>query len=107
MRPYIFAVSTLTLAAVAACGGSVADPPKPDEKIDFNQSPTTKGPQSANPYTLFESLQTRPLALSPNRKLLFALNTPDNRLEIFKVKGRALEPIGSVEVGLEPVAIAV
>ncbi|HEY5948105.1 MAG TPA: hypothetical protein VIV40_21565, partial [Kofleriaceae bacterium] len=44
-------------------------------------------PDSGNPYTLFESLQVRPLALSPNGKLLFAANTPDNRLEIFRVAG--------------------
>ena len=31
----------------------------------------------------FESGQVRPLALSPNGKLLFAVNTPDARLEIF------------------------
>jgi DNA-binding beta-propeller fold protein YncE len=51
-------------------------------------------------------LQVRPLALSPSGRLLFAVNTPDNRLEIFKVKRHGLEPIGSVEVGLEPVAVA-
>jgi sugar lactone lactonase YvrE len=66
-----------------------------------------KVPQPSNPYTLFETLQVRPLALSPNGKLLFALNTPDNRLEIFKVKGGGkLEAQGSVAVGLEPVAVA-
>src|SRR5262249_5956993 len=47
-----------------------------------------------------------PLALSPSGKLLFALNTPDNRLEIFRVAGNNLVPIGSVGVGLEPVAVA-
>ena len=57
-------------------------------------------------YTLFESGQVRPLALSPNGKLLFALNTPDNRLEIFRVKPQGLARWGSVTVGLEPVAIA-
>src|SRR5450432_3835701 len=63
-------------------------------------------PQSSNPYTLFESLQVRPVALSPSGKLLFALNTPDNRLEIFRVSHGKLTAIGSVEVGLEPVAVA-
>ena len=66
----------------------------------------TKVPQSANPYTLFESLQVRPLALSSDGETLYALNTPDNRLEIFKVTGHKLHLVASVEVGLEPVAIA-
>ena len=63
-------------------------------------------PASGNAYTLFESLQTRPLAMSPNGKLLFALNTPDNRLEIFHINNGALTPVGSITVGLEPVAVA-
>jgi len=63
-------------------------------------------PRSDNAYALFESLQVRPLALSPNGKLLFACNTPDNRLEIFKVDKGALWPLASVSVGLEPVAVA-
>jgi DNA-binding beta-propeller fold protein YncE len=44
--------------------------------------------------------------MAPNGKLLFATNTPDNRLEIFKVTSDGLQPIGSVVVGLEPVAVA-
>jgi YVTN family beta-propeller protein len=57
-------------------------------------------------FTLFESGQVRPLALSPNGKLLFAVNTPDNRLEIFKVESSGLVHRSSVAVGLEPVAVA-
>ncbi len=37
-------------------------------------------------FTLFESGQVRPLALSPSGKRLFAVNTPDNRLEVFRVE---------------------
>ncbi|MCU1278807.1 MAG: hypothetical protein JWM53_2353 [bacterium] len=66
-----------------------------------------KVPQSDNAFTLFETLQVRPLALSPNGKLLFAVNTPDNRLEIFGTsEGNGLAPRGSVPVGLEPIAVA-
>ena len=66
-------------------------------------------PQSANPFTAFETLQVRPLALSPSGKLLFAANTPDNRLEIFHVGGDGKPAVAqrSVVVGLEPVAVAV
>ena len=55
-----------------------------------------KVPQSTNPFTTFETLQVRPLALSPSGKLLFALNTPDNRLEIFETsQGNGLSSRGS------------
>jgi DNA-binding beta-propeller fold protein YncE len=56
-------------------------------------------------FALFESGQVRPLALSGN--YLYAVNTPDNRLEIFKTTGVTLTKVGSVAVGLEPVAVAV
>lgn len=46
------------------------------------------------------------MALSPNGRLLFAVNTPDSRLEIFKVEGSGLVHRSSVPVGLEPVAVA-
>lgn len=58
-------------------------------------------------YTLFESGQVRPLAMSPDGSQLFALNTPDNRLEIFTITPAGLAPMGSVIVGMEPVALAV
>ncbi len=57
-------------------------------------------------FTLFESGQVRPLALSPSGKLLFAANTPDNRLEVYRVKNDGLEHQVSIPVGLEPVAVA-
>lgn len=57
-------------------------------------------------FTLFESGQVRPLALSPSGKLLFAANTPDNRLEVFRVNDNGLERRASIPVGLEPVAVA-
>jgi YVTN family beta-propeller protein len=62
----------------------------------------TAGPS----FTLFESGQVRPLALSPDRTLLFAINTPDNYLEVFRVHKSGLTHLTSVPVGLEPVAVA-
>jgi YVTN family beta-propeller protein len=56
----------------------------------------------------FESGQVRPLAMSADGSRLFAVNTPNNALEIF-----AINPSGGltlqarVPVGLEPVAVAV
>ncbi|HEX3759353.1 MAG TPA: hypothetical protein VHW23_11630, partial [Kofleriaceae bacterium] len=57
-------------------------------------------------FTLFETGQVRPLALSADGRWLYATNTPDNRLEIFRVQRTGLEPVASVPVGLEPVAVA-
>ncbi len=57
-------------------------------------------------YTLFEAGQVRPLALSPSKKLLFATNTPDNRLEIYRTTANGVRHCASVGVGLEPVAVA-
>ncbi|WP_437838574.1 beta-propeller fold lactonase family protein [Sorangium sp. So ce1153] len=61
---------------------------------------------AATPFTTFESGQVRPMALSRDGKLLFAVNTPDNRLEIFRVHANRLQLKASVPVGLEPVAVA-
>ncbi len=58
-------------------------------------------------FTVFESGQVRPLALSSDASRLYACNTPDNRLEIFDVTASGLSHVGSVQVGLEPVAVAV
>lgn len=66
-------------------------------------SPATLAGES---YTLFESGQVRPLALSPDGKTLFAVNTPDNRLEAFNVTPSGISLKGSVLVGVEPVAVA-
>jgi YVTN family beta-propeller protein len=57
-------------------------------------------------YVLFESGQVRPLAMSPDGTMLFAVNSPDNRLEVFSIGAGGLTKTGSVEVGMEPVAVA-
>jgi YVTN family beta-propeller protein len=58
-------------------------------------------------FTTFETGQVRPLALSPDGSRLYAINTPDNRLEIFDVgTGGVLTHAGAVAVGLEPIAVA-
>ncbi len=66
----------------------------------------TRGQPPEPSFTLFESGQVRPLALSADGRFLYATNTPDNRLEIFLVRPAGLEPVASVPVGLEPVAVA-
>ena len=60
----------------------------------------------ADDYALFEAGQVRPLALDAKAEHLYAVNTPDDRLEIFKLKGRTPELVGSVAVGMRPVSVA-
>lgn len=57
-------------------------------------------------YWLFESGPTRPLALSADHARLYALNTPDGYLEVFDATTLPPTRVGSVPVGLEPVAVA-
>ena len=59
----------------------------------------------AGSFVEFETDQVRPIALSPDGSRLFAVNTPDNRLEIFSV-GATLTHVASVSVGMEPCAVA-
>jgi len=69
---------------------------------------------SAASFVEFESGQVRPLALSITdaghlgQTWLFAVNTPDNRLEIFDVSAGSATPthLASIPVGMEPVAVA-
>ena len=58
-------------------------------------------------YTLFEAGQVRPMALSNDGNTLYVVNTPDNRLEVFRINGNNLNHSASVMVGVEPVAVAV
>lgn len=55
----------------------------------------------------FDSGHVRPLAISPDGTKLFAVNTPDNRLEVFNITSAGLTLAAEVPVGMEPVAVAV
>ena len=57
-------------------------------------------------FVTFESGQVRPLAMSPDGSKLFAVDTPDNRLEIFDIGVGGLTHSAMVQVGMEPVAVA-
>jgi DNA-binding beta-propeller fold protein YncE len=60
----------------------------------------------ADNYHLFEVGQVRPLALDSKAKYLYAVNTPDDRLEVFKIDDGVPVARGSVAVGMRPVAVA-
>src|SRR5262245_34535490 len=102
MKPFI-ASMTLSLAAASSCAS-----PDDGELAGLHAGSTHQpiSTESASSFTLFESGQVRPLALSPDRRHLFAVNTPDNRLEVFRVYKDHLVRKASIPVGLEPVAVA-
>ncbi len=104
-RPWLFVVSGF-VCLVGAC--SASDLPSSADVAARQQEVTTPGSSApgAKPFTAFESGQVRPLALSPDGEYLYAVNTPDNRLEIFKITAGGLQHRKSVPVGLEPVAVA-
>src|SRR5215475_6104731 len=64
------------------------------------------GSSTSSPFAVFESGHVRPIALSPGKTRLFAINTPDHALEIFRVDSQQLELQARVPVGLEPVSVA-
>src|SRR5688572_22115482 len=105
--------AAVMFAATAALSCAEARDHTPvDEPLDPGGAPgvqSTSASVTAPPrpsYTLFESGQVRPLAMSPDKRLLFVVNTPDNRLEVFRVAKDQLTHTLSIPVGLEPVAVA-
>ncbi len=57
-------------------------------------------------FITFESGQVRPIALTPDGSTLLAVNTPDNRLEVFDVTPSGLTHVDSIPVGMEPLSVA-
>lgn len=63
---------------------------------------------SAQPsFVNFESGHVRPVAITPDGNRVLAVNTPDNRLEVFDTSFGELVHRDSIPVGMEPVAVAV
>lgn len=57
-------------------------------------------------FTNWETPHVSPIALTPSGARLLAVNTPDNRLEVFAVgAGGALTKVRSIPVGLDPVSV--
>jgi YVTN family beta-propeller protein len=63
-------------------------------------------PLAGGSFVNFESPQVKPLALSGDGGVLFATNTPNNRLTVLSTAG-GLNVIKEVPVGLDPVTVAV
>jgi DNA-binding beta-propeller fold protein YncE/mono/diheme cytochrome c family protein len=80
-------VDSVTVAGTAGGGGTQTPPP-------------------IGQFTTFETGHVRPLALSSDGARLYAINTPDNRVEVFDTSGATPVHLESISVGLEPVAVA-
>ncbi len=93
------AVALAALASAAALrAGPSATPPA--------GRAAAAGPGLAG-FTNFETEPVRPLALAPDGRHLYALNTADDRLEVFAVgPDGGLTSQAEVVVGLRPVALA-
>ncbi len=92
----------LSFILLTACS-SGSDTASQNASTDSNFKFSTTNPSG---FVTFESGQVRPLAMSADGKHLYAVNTPDNRLEIFKITPTSLVHQSSVPVGMEPVAVA-
>ena len=74
--------------------------------LTSNSAGSVSDGTSFSSFIAFESGQVRPLVLSPDGLRLYAVNTPDNRLEVFDIVGLDLKHRFSIPVGMEPVALA-
>src|SRR5215471_4250600 len=63
-------------------------------------------PAAPASFVEFETGQVRPIAMSPDGTRLFAVNTPNDTLDIFNITASGLSLQTRVPVGLEPVAVA-
>jgi len=88
----------LMLALLSACSFPAAE-----KRSQAHVSDTST---RSNGFTNFETEPVRPLALSADARTLYALNTADDRLEIFDAQGETLRSLGETTVGLRPVALA-
>ena len=107
-----FAIAGLVCvqALVSGCGGGSSGADATTGAV--NGGPTVLAAQQFVPsgpsgFVTFESGQVRPLAMSADGRQLYAINTPDGRLEIFTITATSLIHRASVPVGVEPVAVAV
>ncbi|MBK8267094.1 MAG: hypothetical protein IPK83_01820 [Planctomycetes bacterium] len=81
---FISAFSALALALIPlACDA----PPQPPALVNW------------------ETPHVHPIDLTPNTALLLAVNTPDNRLELFAATDDGLSPLGAIPVSLDPVTV--
>ena len=90
---------------LTACSDSKSrsDPPPPPPPPPPPE-PTVNIP-SNDVFVNWENHPINALALSPDNNTLAAVNTPDNRVELFSLESGEPVSIGAVSVGLDPVSV--
>jgi DNA-binding beta-propeller fold protein YncE len=96
------------LVAISGCGGDnkteapIVTPP-------VTVPPTTVTPPEAKAdYIGFESAPVRPIAMTHDNSTLLVTNISNNRLEVFSINNQGDASFEhSIDVGLEPVAVAI
>ncbi|HHH49532.1 MAG TPA: hypothetical protein ENK52_00985, partial [Saprospiraceae bacterium] len=68
---------------------------------------TDNGPAAANDFVNFETPHVHPIDITPDQQKLLAVNTADNRLEVFQITPTGLSHLGSIPVGMNPVTVRV
>src|SRR5215470_16121754 len=107
----IIAFAPLAATALLACTptSEPAESIPADEPVEAAAAPPQRPAASStsSSFTLFESGQVRPLALSQDKQHLFAVNTPDNRLEVFGGNVDQLPGVVASQIGIESVQVYV
>ncbi|HKQ48150.1 MAG TPA: hypothetical protein VJZ71_08790 [Phycisphaerae bacterium] len=62
-------------------------------------------PALAQPFVNWENPHVHPLDITPDGDTLLAVNTADNRLEVFDITSGAALHLGAIPVGLDPVSV--
>ncbi len=94
MLPNIRRETALVIGLLALLSTTVASTAQPFAPRD-----------SSGPFVNWESAHVSPLCITPDQTRLLAVNTADNRLEIFSITAGGPLKIGSVPVGLDPVSV--
>lgn len=104
MKKLLFAV----VLSLGACGQSNANDLVTRDENNQNTKPKKLlGPANNGKYIGFESAPVRPIAMSPSGQMLFVTNISNNRLEVFNLDKYGNPSFKeSIDVGLEPVAVA-
>lgn len=112
LRPHMMAVagSLGTLLIGLACNSAALDAildATVEDISRFGPPAVAKPSYPDQSFVNFESPHVHPLDITADRKTLLAVNTPDNRLEVFDIAGPSPVHRASIPVGLEPVSVRV
>ena len=99
-----FLLALMSISVAACSGGGSGGGDSGSDGSGLTRSPSSI--ETPAEIAIFESGQVRPLALSPDSDRLYAVNTPDNRLEIFDLTSGTPVISTSIPVGMEPVSVS-